>query len=131
MSFPLQLDQGEYETLIEFARRGTLNPDGSINQERAIGLNSWLRMIETKNGVSRYFVMLQWQEQDAPVPAGNNFPTKWPPELRAPISLVSRPITRADADAVLAVKAKNPTNVLVTRDPAGLVGWTEIDVFFK
>lgn len=131
MSFPLQLEQGEYETLIEFARRGTLNPDGSINQDKALGLDSWLRMIEQKNGVSRYFVLLQWQEQDAPVPAGNNFPTKWPPELRAPLSLVSRPISRSDADAVLAVKAKNPTNILVTRDPSGLVGWTEIDEFFK
>ena len=131
MGFPLQLEQGEYETLIEYARRGTLNADGTINQDSAIGLDAWLRAIEAKNGVSRYVVWVQWQEQDAPLPAGTRFPTKWPPEMRAPVVLISRPIAKSDVTALLAVKAKNPTSVLVTSDPAALVGWTELDAFFK
>lgn len=131
MGFPLQLEQGEYETLIEFARRGTLNSDGTVNQDAALGLDAWLRSIEQKNGVVRSFVWVQWQEQDAPLPPGVNFPTKWPPEMRAMVGLVTRPVAKSDVTSMLAVKAKNPTSILVTSDPAALVGWTEIDVFFK
>lgn len=131
MAFPLQMNQSEYESLVEFARRGTLNADGTVNEDKAHGLDAWLRMIEKKNDIVRYFVMLQWQEQDAPLPPGTNFPEKWPPEMRASITLVTRPINRVDVDALLGAKAKKPTNILVTRDPAGRVGWTELDVFFK
>lgn len=131
MGFPLQLEQSEYETLIEYARQGTLNADGTVNQDKAVGLDAWLRWIEQKNGVVRNFIWVQWQEQDAPLPPGTNFPTKWPPEMRLPLSLVSRPIAKADVTALLNVKAKNPTSILVTTDPAALVGWTELDVFFK
>jgi hypothetical protein len=131
MGFPLQLEQGEYETLIEFARQGTLNSDGTVNQDKALGLDSWLRMIEQKNGITRSFVWVQWQEQDAPLPRGVNFPKKWPPELRAAVALVSRPIAKSDVTSMLNVRAKKLTSVLVTRDPAALVGWTELDEFFK
>lgn len=131
MGFPLQLEQGEYETLIEYARRGTLNADGTVNQDKAVGLDAWLRSIEQKNGVVRNFVWVQWQEQDTPLPPGTNFPTKWPPEMRAPLSLITRPIAKSDVTYLLSVKAKEPTSILVTADPAGLVGWAELDVFFK
>lgn len=131
MSFPLSLQQSEYETLIEFARQGTLNADGTVNQDKAAGLNAWLRLIEEKNGVVRSFVWVQWQELDAPLPAGTNFPTKWPPSMRFSITLVSRAISKADVMALVNVKAKNPTSILVTKDPAALVGWAELDEFFK
>lgn len=131
MGFPLQLEQSEYETLIELARQGTLNADGTVSQDKALGLDAWLRMIEQKNGVSRNFIWVQWQEQNAPLPQGTNFPKKWPPELRVPLSLVSRAIAKSDVTSMLDARAKNPTSVLVTRDPAALVGWMEIDEFFK
>lgn len=131
MAFPLKLNQEEYESLIDFARKGTLNADGSINEELAHSLDAWLRLIEKNNGISRYFVLVQWQDADAPLPPGTNFPTVWPPTLRAAVTLISRPISRTDVDAVLSAKARNPVSVLVTRDPAGLVGWTAINEFFK
>ena len=131
MAFPLSLSQAEYETLVEFARQGTLNDDGSIRREPALGLDSWLRALEFRNGVVRYFLWVQWQEQGAAVPPGARFPEKWPPELRASIALMSRAITRADVEAMLATKAREPTNVLVTRDPAAIVGWTELAEYFK
>lgn len=131
MGFPLQLSQGEYETLIEYARRGTLNTDGTVNQDRALGLDAWLRLIEQKNDVERHLVWVQWQEQDAPLPPGTTFPKKWPPELRANISLISRPIAKSDVISMLSAKARNPTSILVTNDPAALVGWSSLDVFFK
>lgn len=131
MPFPISFSQSEYETIIEFARQGTLNPDGTVNQDKALGLDSWLRMIEQKNGVTRNFIWVQWQEQDAPLPPGVTFPKKWPPEMRVALSLVSRAITKSDVTSMLNVRAKKPTSILVTRDPAALVGWTEIDEFFN
>lgn len=127
----LELDQSEYESLIEYARKGTLNSDGTVNDDRAHALDAWLRMIEKKNGVTRHLLWVQWQEQDAPLPAGTNFPTKWPPEMRVPLVLVTRPITRSDVDSLLNTRSKNPTSVVVTSDPAALVGWTQLDVYFK
>lgn len=131
MGFPLQLEQGDYETLIAFARQGTLEADGTINADKAAGLDAWLRWIEERNGITRSFVWVQWQELDAPLPPGTNFPTKWPPEMRQPLTLVSRSINKADVMALVNSKAKRPTGILVTKDPAALVGWTELDEFFK
>jgi hypothetical protein len=130
MPFPLSLNQAEYETLVEYARQGTLNADGNVIAEKALGLDAWLRYIEGKNDIHRYFVWVQWQEQDAPLPAGTVFPEKWPPELRAFIALTSRKISRADVYAVLEQRARQPTSVLVTNDPAAKVGWTEVDQYF-
>ncbi len=127
----IQLDQNEYESLIELARRGAIQADGTVHADSARALNQWLEYIEKKNGITRYFVWVQWQEQDAPLPAGTNFPTKWPPEMRAPLATVSRPIARIDVEALVQAKAKKPTSILVTKDPAGVVGWTELDAFFK
>lgn len=131
MPFPLSMDQAAYETLIEYARQGTLDATGEVIPEKARGLNSWLRMIEEKNDVHRYCLWVQWQEQGAPLPPGTSFPSKWPPELRFFIALVTRPIARRDVDEVLNARARQPTSVLVTTDPAAVVGWTEIDVYFK
>ena len=38
MTFPLALNQSDYETLVAYARKGTLNPDGTINQDSSNGL---------------------------------------------------------------------------------------------
>ena len=131
MPFPISLSQGEYETLIEYARQGTLQADGTVNVDKAAGLDAWLRWIEEKNGITRSFVWVQWQELDAPLPPGTNFPAKWPPNMRQPLTLVSRPINKSDVLALVDSKAKKPTSILVTKDPAGIVGWTALDEFFK
>lgn len=131
MPFPLSLQQADYETLIEFARRGTLDANGQVKQEEALSLDSWLKDLERRNGVQRYAVWVQWQEQGAALPAGTTFPETWPPAMRFYLALVSRPIARSDVDTMLNMRAISPTNVLVTRDPAAIVGWTEISVFFK
>lgn len=131
MTFPISLQQDEYESLVELARQGTLNDDGSVQQEKALALNTWLVSIETNNGITRYAVWVQWQEAGAPLPAGTNFPEVWPPQLRQYLALTSRPIAKADVLNMLASKAREPVSVLVTKDPAATAGWTELDVFFK
>ncbi len=131
MPFPLSLQQSDYETLIDFARRGTVDVNGQTIQEQALALDSWLCELERRNGIQRYAIWVQWQEQDAPLPAGTRFPEVWPPNLRAYLTLVSRPINKADVMDLLARKAVSPTSILVTRDPGATVGWIELDIFFK
>lgn len=124
MSFPLQLDQQNYEALIALARKGAESPD---EQRR---LDTFLRSLEKANGVIRHGLWVQWQEQDQPLPPTARFPEKWPPEMRFLIELISRPIARLDVEAVLKQKARKPVTVLVTKDPGATVGWSTLDQFF-
>lgn len=131
MSFPITLQQSDYETLVELARRGTMDASGQVLPDKARDLDSWLKDLEVANDIHRYAIWVQWQEQDAPLPPGTQFPERWPPEMRAYLALTTRPIARGDVDTLLDSKARNPTNVLVTRDPGATVGWTELSVFFR
>ena len=119
------LSQEQYEALIYLARKGTGSDAG-----KQIELDTFLKDIESTNGIKRYFLWVQWQEAGAPLPSGMSFPEKWPPDLRKAIELISRPIAKADVKQVLEKYASQPTIVLVTKDPAGIAGWTPIDDFF-
>jgi len=119
------LSQEQYEALIALARVGS-----SSDVNKQVALDLFLKDIEKKNGITRYFLWVQWQETSAPLPPGAKFPDKWPPQLRKAIELISRPIARVDVDQVLEKYASEPLTVLVTKDPAGLMGWTPIDAFF-
>lgn len=121
------LDQEQYEALVALARDGA-TASGDPNKSRQ--LEAWLRLIEKNNGVKRDLVVVIWQEMNAPLPAGTFFPTTWPPELKKSVELTTRPVARADIDKVLEVHAKNPTSIMCTRDPEGVLGLTPIDQFF-
>lgn len=124
MPFPLQLDQQSYEALIALARKGAAAPD------EARRLDTFLISLEKANGIIRYGLWVQWQEQDQLLPPKARFPATWPPNMRFYIELISRPIARVDVDAVLKEQARKPTNVLVTKDPGAIVGWTPVDQYF-
>jgi len=125
MALTFTLTQEQYEALISLARAGTV---GVPNKARE--LDDFLKVIEKANGVTRSIVWVQWQEQDAPLPPGTSFPEQWPPEMRKKIELVTRAVSRSDADAVLEKYAKSPIVVLATKDPAGVLGYIPIDDFF-
>ena len=131
MPFPISLNQEEYEALVSLARKGITNADGQIDVEKSRQLETFLQGLEKQSGISRYALWVQWQNAREPLPPNTDFPEKWPPELRAYIALTSRPIARADVDKLLSARASNPVNVLVTKDPAALVGWTDVDAYFK
>lgn len=124
MGFPLQLDQQQYEALVALARNGATTPD--LKRQ----LDSFLKALETSNNIVRHGLWVQWQEQDQPLPPKTRFPEKWPPELQFYLELISRPISRVDVEAVLAKKARRPTNIRVTKDPGAIVGWASLDQFF-
>jgi hypothetical protein len=113
----------EYEALSSLARKGR-----TADELRAV--DSFLKSLDAKNSIVRYEVWVQWQETDSPLPPTANFPTVWPPELRAHMERFDRPIAKTDVEALLLKKARAPMSILVTKDPAGVLGWTEIDQFF-
>lgn len=120
------LEQEEYEALISLARDGAAIK--GPNNVRA--LEEFLLLIEGKNNITRFIVWVQWQELDTPLPPNTDFPDTWPPEQRKKIELITRPIARVDVDQVVAQFARQPETILVTRDPAGIIGYTPIDDFF-
>lgn len=122
--FNLSVEQ--YEALVFLAKRGAQSDPSLLVQ-----LDQFLRSIEKANGVNRDFLWVQWQELSAPLPQGTRFPESWPAKLRKSIELVTRRIAKVDVEQVLSKYASDPITVLVTRDPAGLVGWTPIDDFFS
>lgn len=124
------LSQEEYEALIALARRGTRGRDGRIDQNAAVQLESFLKQIEEENGITRYALWIQWQDPTAPLPPGTNFPETWPPNLRYYLEFISRPIAESDVLAVVNPRTPNAQNIMVTPDPAGLLGWTPIANFF-
>lgn len=129
MANQLTVTLQEYETLVALAREGTRNGDGSVT-DKARELDLFLRSIEKRNNISRDGLWVQWQELDQPLPPKVRFPTTWPPELRKYIELTTRRVSKADVQAVLKAHASKPTNVMVTRDPGALVGWTTLDQYF-
>lgn len=119
------LTQEQYEALISLAKVGVEGDPTKIQQ-----LEVFLRDIEKSNGIERDFLWVQWQELGEELQVGSVFPDNYPPELRRTIELITRKIAKVDVDAVLEEHANDPTNVLVTRDPAGKAGWTAVDEFF-
>jgi hypothetical protein len=122
MNIALTLE--EYEALIGMARQGA-----SVDRRRQI--DRFLCAIEGRNGVTRHFLWVQWQEADYALPPITKFPEQWPPELRTTIERTDRAICIADVQKILETRARKPTNILVTKDPGGLLGWTALDDFFK
>lgn len=119
--------QEEYESLIALSRVGA-QASGDPNKSRQ--LETWLKLIEKRNGITRDLVVVMWQEMNAPLPVGTFFPTNWPPNLKKTVELTTRRVSRSDIDKVLEVHASAPTSVLCTHDPEGVLGLTPIDDFF-
>jgi hypothetical protein len=127
----ITLTQEQYEALISLAQRGTRRHDGRIDQQQALVLDAALKDIEQANGIVRYQLWIRWQDPTAPLPPGQtNFPKSWPPNLEYFLQFVSRPIAKTDVQGIVAQRTPNAVNVMVTPDPAALLGWTPIDTYF-
>lgn len=120
----IRITTEQYLALASLARRGA---DGD-DHVRAMEL--LFKDIDRTNGITRYTLLIQWQELESPLPPTARFPDKWPPEFRAFIERTDRPVAKADVLAAVNERATNPTNILVTKDVGGIVGWTKVDDFF-
>jgi len=119
-----QLETYEYTALVALARTG------ASAENRVPELETFLRSIEKKNEVTRYFLLVRWQEADQKMPPTTRFPASWPPYLQQTIERIDRPIARVDVQEVLDTFATNPVTPMVTIDPQGIYGWTEFDVAY-
>lgn len=119
----ISLTEEEYLALVSLARKGT-TPEGSR------GLEVFLKDVDRKNDITRYTLLVQWQELDSPLPPNTRFPAVWPPEMRAFIEQTTRPVSRQDVEKLVADRATSATNIMVTRDVAGLAGWQKLDFAF-
>lgn len=113
----------EYQALIFFVR-------ASADTDKKRQVQAMLAEAEIRNGVSRHMLVVQWQEAGYALPPNARFPDVWPPELRVTVERTDRPLCKADIEAVLQSRARRPLSILVTTDPAGLLGWTSIDDYF-
>jgi hypothetical protein len=120
----ITLTQEEYETLVTLARLG-------IGEDKLPLEKLLLESIETRNGVKRYLLVVQWQEADGVIPIGAEFPKKWPAEMRMTIEQLNVPISRKQVEDLVGVRARKPVSILVTSDPNGLVGWSTLDQWFE
>lgn len=131
------LTSEEYEALVFLARSAltATSCDGAVvaRQEthaEHVRLEQFLAGIERKNGVTRDTVVAQWTELGATPPPGTEFPHAWPPSQQLTLTYLHRKVCRADVEAAVAKKATKPSDILVTKDPGGLNGWTSLDEFF-
>ncbi len=152
MATELTLDITEYEALVELARKGAqfdglltiakkdprctelvtqAEAGAALDTQQTRNNESFLKSIEKRNGITRHFLAVRWQEVGVPLKVGTTFPETWPPELTAFIQQFTRPIARTDVDALLESKATNPQLVLVTTDPGLRVGWAPLADFFE
>jgi len=122
----ITLNAEQYTALVALARRGAA-VEGT---DAVLKLEEFLRQTEKQAGATRFFLWVRWQEAKQPLPPTTSFPTSWPPSLQQIIERLDRPIARVDVEAMLKENATSPATVLVTQDPAGQVGWTELNVYF-
>jgi hypothetical protein len=129
MTITLTLEQ--YESLLAFAQAGVRRHEGQLDQQQALVLDAALQDIEKSNNIVRYQLWIRWQDPTAPLPPGStNFPKSWPPNLEYFLQFISRPIAKTDVLGVVFQKTPNAQNIMVTPDPAALLGWTKVDDFF-
>lgn len=122
----ISLTLEQYTALISLGRKGV---GGDPNRIQDYEL--FLRDIEKANKITRYAILVRWQELNEPLPPHRDFPRSWPPERQTLMERTDRPIARKDLDDKLKTLSRRPEEIMVTRDLGGIAGWTKVDEFFK
>jgi len=117
----IQLKQAQYDKLMYYAQIGAAGA-GSLQQFEELR-----QAIETDNGIKTYVLVVSYQEVPLE-PAPFNVLAPYPPGVRKTLRL-SRPITRQDVDDALRNVATTDELTLVTPDPLGVVGWTQLGAY--
>lgn len=79
--------------------------------------------IDRQNSIQTYVAWVRWRDANAAPPRMSEPPASWPPQYQAQITLAV-PITKQYLVDFVAARTPNPAGIWITRDPAGLVGWT-------
>lgn len=86
-------------------------------------------VVDRENGVRRYLLHIRWINVGGQIPSRVELGLVWPATSTYTLRKEDTPISRLEVDEVLAANATNPVSVMVTKDPNGEVGWTELDVY--
>lgn len=114
----ITLKDSQYATLMLYAETG------ASGQGKLTEFETLRQSIETDNGIKTYVLVLSYQEVPV-VPAPVNTTGAYPPGSRKTLRL-TRPITRQDVDDALRDVATTEELTLVTPDPLGVVGWSQL-----
>lgn len=114
---PLDINESQYEDLLALALKADPVTTRALRAE-----------VDKINGITRYGLLVRWQDLGGQAPPRREIAKPWPPEATQYIEMKRR-ITRADVDAVLEKRAINPVDVQVTPDPEGRVGWSQLSAF--
>lgn len=115
----LTITRTQYESLLAAARGDSL-----------VNVDQLQDAVDAANSIRRYQLLIRWQEVGGSTARrfsildGSN----WPPSQEF-LLIQDRAIAREDVDEVLRTQATNPVDVLVTTDPAGVVGLTELNAY--
>jgi hypothetical protein len=112
----ISMDVVQYDALVVAAM------EGDIESVRALDMR-----IRSLAGVTQFRLWVRWLEVGG-APAPRVSPIDWPNTQKAEIVL-DRAIERADVDLLLQNRSINATDVHVTLDPDGQVGWYAVDAF--
>jgi len=121
---PLTLTDEQYAALASLARKGSTTPDSQRE------LDVYLRAIEDENDIKRYTLYVAWVETGTVPPIAARFPETWPPSQKMLMTRYDRPITKQDVVDFANKKGRKPANLMVSRDPGGVLGFVLIDSFF-
>lgn len=119
------LTQDQFTTLVSLARRNIASSDDLRK------LNVFIDSILKKNNIKHFLLWVRWKNAGELLPVTLNFPKVYPPTLEFCLESFERPISRSDVQEMLDKQGKTTIEVIVTTDPAKLVGWTRIDDYFR
>lgn len=117
----ITLKDSQYATLMLYAETG------ATAQGKSTEFEALRQSIEADNGIKTYVLVLSYQEVPV-VPAPVNTMGAYPPGSRKTLRL-NRPITRQDVDDALRNVATTEDLTLVTPDPLGVVGWSQLSAY--
>ena len=103
---------------------------GAILKDETDDLNVLLERVDNQNSLTRYYIYIKWMDGAAPRPGEQQPIEEWPPWV-TDWFVQYTPFTKEWVEDYVASRTTNPIYILVTDDPAGDVGWYELDVFFS
>jgi hypothetical protein len=115
----ISMSRDQYELLLQYAE-GTRTSDTVLTDLK--------KKIDTANGVKRFFLLIRWMESGGAPPTRIEIGLGWPPTQQFELRM-DRAISRDDVDIVLRTQATRPVSPVVTTDPGGTLGWTELDAW--
>lgn len=93
-------------------------------------MREYIEKIEKENGIRRYRLLIRWRTPAVQRLSDAQFPLNWPPSMTATLDQETVP-RKSDVEAIVASSGTRYTDIVVTRDLTGQVGWQTIEEFFR